>query len=79
MMRKEDVDRFALARPFTPFEVRMNDGQRFRFRRVEEFLVGRTALMTLDRRGNFQLVNMGLISTVGPLRSDGRRRPRRNP
>lgn len=73
MMRKEDIDAFALKRPFVPFEIRLVDGQRFTFTRIEEFLVGRTALITLDRRGVALHISMHLIATVGPP-SRGRRR-----
>lgn len=75
MIRKEDIDSFALARPFKPFEVRLNDGQRFRFRKIEQFLVGRTMMVTMDRSGTAKFLNMNLISTVGPLTRGNRRRP----
>jgi hypothetical protein len=29
MMRKRDVDEYAAARPFRPFEIRLADGQRY--------------------------------------------------
>ena len=75
MIRKEAIDSFALVRPFKPFEVRLNDGQRFRFRKIEQFLVGRTMLVTLDRSGTAKFINLSLISTIGPLNRGNRRRP----
>ena len=78
MMRKEDVDAFALRRPFLPFEVRLVDGQRFRFNRLEEFLVGRNTLVTLGRNGNVIHISLGLISTIGSWSGGARRRPRKS-
>ncbi len=75
MMRKEDLDKFALARPFKPFEIRLNDGQRFRFRKIEQFIVGRTTVVTANRSGDFKFINMSLISTIGPITRGNRRRP----
>lgn len=71
-MRKEDVDKFALRRPFEPFEVRLVDGQRFRITKVEQCIVGRTTLVALTRDGSFRLVNLGLISTLRPLKRNGK-------
>ncbi len=79
MMRKEEVDRFALKRPFEPFEIRLVDGQRFRFNRVEEFLVGRHELVTMNRRGSAVFIGIGMISTIGPPSPGARRRPRGGP
>ena len=36
MVTKADVDSYARARPFKPFEIRMVDGQRWRFNRMEK-------------------------------------------
>jgi len=78
MMRKEDVDRYAAARPFKPFELRLADGQRYRFNRIEQFLVARDHVLTLDRQARPVYISIGLISTISPpSRSKGRRRPRR--
>jgi hypothetical protein len=76
MMRKQDVDEYAGRRPFQPFEIRLVDGQRFRFTRIEEFLVGRTTLATVTRKGDLRLISLGLISTIGPSSAGGTRRPR---
>jgi hypothetical protein len=76
MMTKDDVDKFARKRPFEPFEVRLVGGKRYRFKSVEEFLVGRTTLVAVER-GDVQLISIGLIETIGPWTSGGRRRPRR--
>jgi hypothetical protein len=76
-MRKEDVDRFAAARPFKPFEIRLVDGQRYRFSRIEQFLVARNHVLTLNRRAEPVYISIGLISTIGPVSRNGRRRPRK--
>ena len=73
MMRKENVDPFTLQRPFEPFEIKLVDGQRFRFKRIEEFLVGRNVLVTTTRRGKVVMISLGLISTIRPI-SPRRRR-----
>jgi hypothetical protein len=75
MMNKEAVDKFAAQRPFEPFEIRLVDGRRFRFNKVEQFLVGRNVLMTLDRKGDPLHISLGLITTIGAA-SASRRRPR---
>lgn len=71
-MRKEDIDDYARRRPFEPFEIRLVDGQRFRFTKLEQFVVGRTAIGALTRKGTIVLVNLGLISTVRPIRANGK-------
>jgi hypothetical protein len=76
-MRKEDVDLYAAARPFKPFEIRMVDGQRYRFNRIEQFLVSRDHVLTLDRRARPVYISIGLIVTIGPFSTGGRRRPRK--
>jgi hypothetical protein len=77
MMRKEDIDAFAKARPFQPFELRLVDGQRFRIRSVEQFIFGRGAMSVLTPRGTLPYVGIGLISTIRPLRAAKGRRPRK--
>lgn len=74
MIRKKDVDKYTVARPFKPFEVGMVDGQRFRFTKLEQFLAGRDTLVTLDRRGDAVFISIGLITTIGSLSSGGKRR-----
>ena len=76
-MRKEDIDAFAKARPFQPFEMRLVDGQRFRIRSVEQFIIGRGAMSVLTPRGTLAYVGIGLISTIRPLRASKGRRPRK--
>lgn len=76
MMTKADVDKFALKRPFEPFEIRLVNGKRYRFKAIEELIVGRTTVVTLDR-GDIQHISIGLIATIGPWSSGGRRRPRK--
>jgi len=71
-MRKSDIDQFATRRPFEAFEIRLVDGQRFLFTRVEQFIVGRTAMGALTKKGDIFLINMGLISTIHPAKSNGR-------
>jgi hypothetical protein len=78
MMRKIDVDQYAARRPFQPFEIRMVDGQRFRFERIEQFLVAREHLITLDRRARAVWISIGLITTIGPVFRGGRRRSGKN-
>lgn len=75
MMRKEDVDVYAGKRPFEPFEIQVVGGRRFQFKFIEQFIVGRTAIVTTDRRGEFQHISIGLIESIGPLSSRGKRRP----
>jgi len=75
MMRKRDVDEYARARPFRPFEVRLTDGQRYRFNRLEQFLVSQDHILTLDRRARTVYISIGLITTIGPISpGEGRRR-----
>jgi len=76
-VRKEDVDEFAARRPFKPFEVRLVDGQRFRFTKVEQFIVGRSIIAALSRDGNVIHISIALISTVRPVGSNGKRQSRR--
>lgn len=66
-MRKKDVDQFARKRPFQPFEIRLVDGQRFRFRNVEEFIVGESSLATLSPENQVLLISLPLIATIRPL------------
>ena len=68
MMRKQDVDAWALRRPFLPFEIRLNDGQRFRFTSMEQMVVGRTEVAALTPSGVIVQLSIGLISTIRPLR-----------
>lgn len=77
MMRKLDVDEYAARRPFQPFEVRLVDGQRYRFDRIEQFLVARDHLVTLNHRAETLFISIGLITTIGPVVPKGRRRPRK--
>ena len=79
MMRKADVDEYAAKRPFQPFEIRLVDGQRYRFDRIEEFLVARDHVVTLDRRARTVFISIGLITTIGPSSRGGGRRPKKSP
>ena len=72
-MTKRDVDEYAAARPFRPFEVRLVDGHRHRFTKVEQFIVGRNTLAGLDRKGHIFHLSLGLISEIGPARGGNRR------
>ena len=76
MMRKDEVERYARQRPFVPFEVRMTDGQVYRFRKVEQFLVGRNHIHTLDRKGGSVFISIDVISTINPITRAPRRRSR---
>jgi len=77
-MRKKDVDEYARARPFRPFEIRLADGQKYRFNRVEQFLVSQDHVLTLDRRARTIYISIGLITTIGPISTGGSRRPRKS-
>ncbi len=77
-MRKEDVDKYAARRPFEPFEVRLVDGQRYRFDSIEQFIVGRTTLAALTRADEIVHISLGMISRIGPPSRRSRRRPRKN-
>lgn len=67
MMRRETVEAFTIPRPFQPFEIRLVDGQRFRIKSVEHFLLGKYHLAVLDRKGVVVTLSLGLISTIRPL------------
>ena len=73
-MRKDDVDKFAAKRPFVPFEIHLVGRRRFQFKAIEQFIVGRTTLVTTDRRGEIEMISIGLIESIGPLSSQGKRR-----
>ena len=72
-MTKKSVDAFVSRRPFQPFEIRMVDGQRFRFTRIEQFIVGRDDIAALTRTGVILHFSLGLISTIRPIESRRRR------
>ena len=78
MMRKKDVDPYASARPFKPFEIRLVDGQRYRFQKMKQFLVSQDHVLTLDRRARPVYISIGLITTISPVSPGGRRRPRKS-
>ena len=63
-MRREEVDKIARQKPFQAFEVRLVDRCVFRFKSPEEFLVSRSAIVTLDEEGDTLLINLGLIATI---------------
>lgn len=73
-MRKQDIDALALRRPFDPFEIRLVDGQRFRFTSPEQLLVGRTTVVTMDREGTPVIINLQMIATLRRL--NGHRTPK---
>lgn len=77
MMRKAEVDEYARRRPFEPFELKLVDGQRFRFEHPEQFLVSAHHVITLDKRARAVYISIGLISTISPAGKGGTRRPRR--
>lgn len=74
MITKQSVDKFVRQRPFRPFEARMADGQKFRCRSIEEFIVGRDDIAVLTRGGYIAHFSIGLIASLKPL---AQRRPRR--
>lgn len=67
MMYKENVDAFASQRPFQPFEIRLVDGQRFRVKSVEQFIVGKYHVAVMNPKGIIVTLGLGLISTIRPL------------
>ena len=67
MMTKKSVDAYVSRRPFRPFEVRMVDGQRFRFTSMEQFIVGRDDIAALNKAGVIVHFSIGLISTLRPV------------
>jgi hypothetical protein len=67
MMTKKSVDAIAARRPFQPFEIRMVDGQRFRFTSIEQFIVGRDDIAALTKGDRIVHFAIGLISTIRPL------------
>ena len=73
MMTKKSVDAYVSRRPFQPFEVRMVDGQRFRFTSIEQFIVGRDDIAALTRTGVILHFSLGLIATIRPIVSRRRR------
>ncbi len=77
MMTKKSFDAYVSRRPFRPFEVRMVDGQRFRFTSIEQFIVGRDDIAALTRKGDIVHFSIGLITTIRPLAARRRRRSRR--
>lgn len=73
-MRKADIDSWARRRPFLPFEVQLVDGQRFRFQSPEQLIVDRTAIFTLDEKGDGMFISLDMIATVRALKRNGRSR-----
>jgi len=55
----------------------MVDGQRFRFKSIEQFIVGRDDVAALTRNGDSVHFSIGLITTIRPLLVRRRRRNRR--
>jgi len=76
-VRKEEFDQFALQRPFKPFVVRQVDGRKFTFTSPEQFLVSRSTIFTLDRKGDGLLISLGLVATVHMKERNGNGRSRR--
>jgi hypothetical protein len=67
MMRRETIAEIANRRPFQPFEIRLVDGERFRVRSVEQFILGRDHVAVLNPRGIVVTLSMGLITTIRPV------------
>ena len=67
MMTKKSVDAYVSRRPFQAFEVRMVDGQRFRFTSIEQFIVGRDDIAALTKTGVIIHFSLGLIATIRPI------------
>jgi hypothetical protein len=73
-VRKDEIDRYILKRPFEPIEIRLVDGQKFRFRSPEQFLVGRSMLVTMDKKALPLFISMDLIATIRHLSRNGNKR-----
>jgi hypothetical protein len=66
MMTRKSVDAYTSRRPFQPFEVRMVDGQRFRFTSIEQFIVGRDDIAALTKWGVIVHFCLGLVTQTEP-------------
>ena len=73
MMTKKSVDAYVSHKPFQPFEIRMVDGQRFRFTSVAQFIVGRDDIAALTKTGMIVHFSLGLIVTIRPIVARRRR------
>lgn len=71
-MRQADFERIARDKPFRPFEVQLVDGRKYQFKSPEEFVVGKSVILTIDKKGLPLLINLGLVSTVQRLNGNGR-------
>jgi len=49
------------------------DGQKFRFKSLEQFLIGRSILVTIDKKGLPLLISLDLIATIRLLNGNGRK------
>ena len=67
MMTRKSVDAYVSRRPFKPFEIRMADGQRFRFNSIGQFIVGRDDIAALTKAGVILHFSIGLIRTLRPI------------
>ena len=63
-MHKEEIDKLIRAKPFAPFEVRMVDGQKYRFRSPEQLIVSRSAILTLDKNNDVEIISLVMIASV---------------
>ena len=70
-MRKEEIDAFAARRPFEPFTIRLIDGRTFTFRSPEQYIVSRTTIHTLDKKGDGLLISIAMIATIHSLNGNG--------
>jgi hypothetical protein len=73
-VRKEEIDQFARQRPFQPFTIRLVDGQVFRFDSPEKFFVSRSAIHTLDEKGDGLIINLMMIATIKRLNGPSRKK-----
>ena len=77
-MHKEEIDKLIRAKPFVPFEVRMVDGKKYRFRSPEQLIVSRSAILTLDKNNDVEIISLVMISSINVRNGrNGRSRSRK--
>lgn len=76
-MRKAGLDQVFGIRPFRPVEIRLVDGRRFRFTSPQQVVIGNSAVLTLDRKGDTEIISRILIVSARTGNGHGRRSSRR--
>lgn len=67
------VARRARRRPFKPFELRLQCGQRHPVRHPEQILVGKDLVVVVNRRGEVEFIAPEAIVSISPARNGHRR------